>query len=174
MFSDTTKGLLVLASLVALFAWSAWAGLAAAALIALWIAGLAGRDARQRRAQQRRSRARLEQALAERGLAPGAVFHGDQGGEAIGIDTTGQTIVFASQVESELCDIESILEAHAIRLPQGDFKIGVCVPGRVSGRPYWHDLIVARRRDAQRWVRTLQPRLGAKLKVEGIDAARGG
>ena len=41
--------------------------------------------------------------------------------------------------------------------PQGGYEIGLCVPGRVSGRPYWHVVIVERRDEAERWARRVEP-----------------
>lgn len=168
MVPDTTKGLLVLGSLVALFAWSVWAGLAAIALIALWITWISGRDALERRTLRKRCREQLDQALAEHGLGLDAVFHSHHGVAAIGIAATGRKFVYASPDGSELYDVEAIFEARASKLSQGDFKIGISVPGRVTGQPYWQELIVTRRRDAVRWVATLKPHLGARLKVDGL------
>jgi hypothetical protein len=153
---------------VALFAWSAWAGLAAILAVASGIAGIVGREKLGQRRQKRQCRALLTQALAERGSELGEVFHGHHGIAAFGIATTGRTIAYASAEGSELYDVDVILEARAVKLPQGDFKIGISVPGRVSGKPYWQELIVSRRRDAVRWVETLGPTLGEKLKADGL------
>ena len=168
MVPDTTKGLLVLGSLVALFAWSVWAGLAAIALITLWISWIVGRDALKRRTSKMRCHAQIEHALAEHGLGLDAVFHSHHGIAAIGIAATGRKFVYASPEGSELYDVEAIFEARASKLPQGDFEIGISVPGRVTKQPYWQGLIVTRRRDAVRWVETLKPHLGARLKVDGL------
>lgn len=164
---DTMKGLLVLGGLVALFAWSGWAGFAGVALVALWIAWIVGGDALQQRALKRRWRAQLEQALAEHGLGVDAVFHGHRGVAAIGISVVGRKLVCASPAWRDLYDLDAVLEAWARKLPQGDFSIGFSVPGRVSGRPYPHDLIVTRAH-AVRWAETLGPCLGEKLKLEGL------
>lgn len=122
MVPDTTKGLLVLGSLVALFAWSVWAGLAAIALIALWITWISGRDALERRTLRKRCREQLDQALAEHGLGLDAVFHSHHGVAAIGIAATGRKFVYASPDGSELYDVEAIFEARASKLSQGDWK----------------------------------------------------
>lgn len=168
MVPDTTKGLFVLGSLVALFAWSVWAGLAAIALIALWMAWIAGREALQQRTLKKRCRAQLDQALAEHGVGLDAVFHSHHGVAAIGFAAAGRKFAYASPEGSELYDVAAILEARARRLPQGDFEIGISVPGRVTKQPYWQGLIVKRRRDAVRWAETLKPHLGARLKVDGL------
>ena len=166
MASDTTKGLFALGVVVALFAVSVWAGLAALALIALWMAWIAGRDALRKRALKERCRAQLEQALAGDGLD--AVFHSHLGVAAIGIAAAGRKFAYASPEGTELYDVDAIFEARARRLPQGDFEIGISVPGRVTKQPYWQGLIVKRRREAERWAETLKPRLGARLKVDGL------
>ena len=168
MIPDTTKGLLVLGVLVALFAWSVWAGLVAIALIALWIGGIVGREALERRTARKRCRAQLDDALGERGLRLDTVFYSHHGVAAIGISATGRKFVYASPEGSEFYDVAAILEARARKLPQGDFEIGISVPGRVSKQPYWQGLIVTRRRDALRWVETLKPHLGARLKADGL------
>ncbi|MGH8673297.1 MAG: hypothetical protein ACREVG_03195 [Burkholderiales bacterium] len=169
MVPDTTKGLLILGGLVALFAWSVWAGLAGIALLTLWISWMVGREALDRRTAKKRCRAQLDQTLAEHGFALDAAFHSHHGITAIGVDATGRKFVYASPEGSELYDVEAIFEARARRLPQGDFEIGISVPGRVSKQPYWQGLIVAHRRDAARWVDTLKPHLGARLKVDGLS-----
>lgn len=112
-------------------------------------------------------RAQLEQALAEHGLGVDAVFHGHRGVAAIGISIVGRKLVCASAAWRDLYALDAILEAWARKLPQGDFSIGISVPGRVSGRPYAHDLIVTRAH-AVRWADTLGPCLGERLKVEGL------
>jgi hypothetical protein len=56
-----------------------------------------------------------------------------------------------------------ILEGRAQKLTQGDYEIGICVPGRVSGKPYWHTLLVKRRSEAVHWASTVQPILGARM-----------
>ncbi len=167
MVPDTTKGLLLLGGLVALFAWSVWAGLAGIALIALWILWLVVGDALKRRKLRMRCRAQLDRSLAERGLGLDAVFHNANGVAAIGIAAAGRRFVYASPDASESYDVEAIFEARAKKLSQGSYEIGISVPGRVSGRPYWQGLIVERP-DAVRWVETLKPSLGAKLKVDGL------
>lgn len=106
--------------------------------------------------------------LPDHGLGLDAVFHSHHGVAAIGIAATGRKFVYASPERSELYDVEAIFEARASKLPQGDFMIGISVPGRVTGLPYWQELIVTRRRDAVRWVETLKPCLGARLKVDGL------
>ncbi|MGH8705121.1 MAG: hypothetical protein ACREUO_06855 [Burkholderiales bacterium] len=169
MVPDTTKGLLLLGGLVALFAWSVWAGMAGIVLIALWILWLVGREALERRRLRSHCRAQLDRALAERGLGLDAVFHNANGVAAIGIAAEGRRFVYASPDASESYDVEAIFEARARKLPQGAYEIGISVPGRVTGKPYWQGLIVRRRRDAVRWVETLKPCLGPRLKVEGLD-----
>jgi hypothetical protein len=166
MVPDTTKGLIALGAVVALFALSVWAGLAAIALIALWMAWIVGREALQRRTLKERCRAQLEQALAGYGLD--AVFHSHLGVAAIGIAAAGRKFAYASSEGTELYDVDAIFEARARRLPQGDYEIGISVPGRVTKQPYWQGLIVKRRRDAVRWAETLKSHLGARLKVEGL------
>jgi len=166
MVPDATKGLFALGVVVALFAWSVWAGLAAIAAIALWIAWIIGREALQQRALKKRCLAQLEQALAEDGL--GAVFHSHLGVAAIGIAAAGRKFACASPEGTELYDVDAIFEARARRLPQGDFEIGISVPGRVSKQPYWQGLIVKHRRDAERWAETVKPHLGARLNVDGL------
>lgn len=168
MIPDTTKGLFVLGVVVALFALSVWAGLAAISLIALWMAWIAGREALQQRALKERCRAQLEQALAGHGTGLDAVFHSYLGVAAIGIAEAGRKFAYASSEGTELYDVNAIFEARARRLPQGDYEIGISVPGRVTKQPYWQGLIVKRRRDAERWAETLKPRLGARLKVDGL------
>ena len=87
---------------------------------------------------------------------------------AIGIAAAGRKFAYASSEGTELYDVDAIFEARARRLPQGDYEIGISVPGRVSKQPYWQGLIVKRRRDAERWAETVKPHLGARLKVDGL------
>lgn len=115
-----------------------------------------------------RCRALLDQALAGQGLAPGGVFDSFLGTAAIGIAPAGRKLAYATPDAVDVYDLDAVFEARAARLPQGDFKIGVSVPGRVSGKPYALELVVSRRRDALRWVRTLEPCLGPKLKVDSL------
>ena len=135
-------------------------------LIALWMAWIVGREALQRHTLKERCRAQLEQALAEEGLD--AVFHSHLGVAAIGIAAAGRKFAYASPEGTELYDVDAIFGARARRLPQGDFEIGISVPGRVSKQPYWQGLIVKRRRDAERWAETVEPHLGARLTVDGL------
>jgi len=168
MSYEAKTGLLLFGGLIALFAWSAWAGLAGTALIALWILWLVAREAFEKRKLRLRCRAQLDQTLAALGCGLDAVFHSRLGVAAIGVAASGRKMVYASPDSAESYDIEAIFEARARKLPQGDFEIGFSVPGRTTGKPYWHVLLVKRRHEAARWAQTLDPYLGSRMKVEGL------
>ena len=157
--------LLLLGTLAGLFAWSVWAGLAGLAVVAGWILSFVVRDALAKRKLQQRCSARIAEALAAQGLSLDAVFHSQIGVMAIGIAGGGRAFVVASPDEAEVLAGDSVLEARASRLAQGDYEIGFSVPGRVSGKPYWHGLLVRRKAEAQRWLRTLEPVLGDRMKA---------
>jgi len=164
MASESRNVLLLLFGLAGLFAWSVWAGLAGLAAVAGWILSLVVRDALARRKLQRRCSARIAEALAAQGLSLDAVFHSRIGVKAIGIAGGGRTFVVASPDEAEVLAGDTVLEAQARRLMQGDYEIGFSVPGRVSGKPYWHGLLVRRKDEARRWLRTVGPPLGGRLR----------
>lgn len=168
MAYDAWKGLLLLGGLIALFAWSVWAGLAGTALIALWILWLVAHDAFDKRALRRRCRAQLDQAFATQGLGLESVFHSRLGVAALGVAAGGRMFVCAAPDMAEAYANEAIFEARVRRLPQGDFELGISVPGRVTGKPYWHVLVVKRRSEAVRWVQALGPVLGPRMKSDGF------
>jgi hypothetical protein len=165
---DLKKLLIFLGLLAFLFWWSPWAGLAAIGLLVAWITGLWAADRRRKRALQRRSRAEIEQALAAHGLPADGVFCGDQGIGAFGISQAGRKLVYTAPVSMETTVYESdaAFAAHARRLPQGDFELGITVPGRVTGQPRVETVRVRRRSEAERWVGALEPLLGAKLRSD--------
>jgi hypothetical protein len=156
--------LLLLGTLAALFAWSVWAGLAALALAAGWILSLVVRDALARRKSQQRCSARIAEVLAAQGLGLDAIFHSDLGVKAIGL-VGGRMFVVTTPEEAEVLSCDAVLEASARRLMQGDYEIGFSVPGRVSGKPYWHGILVRSKDEARRWLRTVGPVLGARAKA---------
>jgi hypothetical protein len=155
--------LLLIGGLAALFAWSVWAGLAGLVVIGAWMLWLVSSDAAGKRALQRRRREQIEQVLATQHLALEALFSSHLGVAAIGVAAGGQLFVCSGPDSAESFSVGTILEACARRLAQGDYELGICVPGRVSGKPYWHTVIVKRRSEALHWVRTVQPILGARL-----------
>jgi hypothetical protein len=160
MAGDLRHALLLFGGLAALFVWSVWAGLAGVAILGGWTLWLVARDGSCKRALQRRCEAQIRQVLDGRCLE--AVFHSHLGVNAIGI--AGKDLfVCASPDEAERLPAASVLEGRVQKLPQGDYEIGICVPGRVSGKPYWHTLIVRRRSEAVHWAETVQPILGARL-----------
>ena len=160
---EARTALILIGGLAALFAWSAWAGLAGIAVVGSWMLWLAARDASAKRALQRRCRQQVELALAQQNAVLEALFDSHLGVAAIGVAAGGQAFVCASPDSAESFAADVILEARALKLAQGDYELGICVPGRVSGKPYWHALLVKRRSEALHWVRTVQPILGARL-----------
>jgi hypothetical protein len=161
MARESVHGLLLLGVLAALFAWSVWAGLAGMAVTGSWMLWLVAREASRRRELQRRCGEQMQQAL--NGGSLQAIFHSQLGVKAIGIADAGGTFLCASPDEVERFAAETVLEARARRLPQGDYEIGICVPGRISGKPYWHTLLVKRRSEAVHWASTVQPILGTRM-----------
>ena len=156
MGGEPKRVLLLLVGLAALFAWSVWAGLAGLGAIAAWMLWLVAGDAAKLRRSRRNCREQLEQALAARKLELEAVFYGAPGNAALGVAAGGAVFASFGSEGAEIFERQSILEARARRLPQGDYEIGLCVPGRVSGQPYWHTVIVKDRDEAQRWARRVE------------------
>jgi hypothetical protein len=165
---DVKRDLVVIAGLAALFWWSAWAGLAGVGLILLWILWLFAGDAVRVRRRKERHRAEVAQALAELGLAADSVFCSYFGAGALGISQAGRKLVYSApeSMETTVYDSDAAFSAHARRLPQGGFELGVTVPGRVSGKPRLETVLVKRRAEAERWVKALEPLLGTKIKSE--------
>jgi hypothetical protein len=163
MASESRNLLLLLVVLAGLFAWSAWAGLAGMAAVGAWILWLVARESSKRRGLARQCREQVEQALASRNLALQALFSSYLGVNAIGVAADGATLVCASPGSAETFDAGAVLEGRAKKLPQGHYEIGICVPGRVSGKPYWHTLLVKRRSEAVHWASTVQPVLGKRM-----------
>jgi hypothetical protein len=163
MASESRNLLLVLGGLAALFAWSVWAGITGIVVVGFWMLWLVARDASAKRALQRRCKEQIEQALAAQNLSLQSLFSSHLGVNAIGVAAGGGTLVCASPDTAEAFATGTILEGRALKLPQGDYEIGICVPGRVSGKPYWHTLIVKRRSEAVYWASTVQPLLGARM-----------
>lgn len=157
MNRETSTLIVVLASLTSLFLWSTWAGLAGIAAIACWMLWLAAGDAAKKRRWQKECREQLERALAARGLGLEAAFYGTLGHAALGIADGGAVFAAFSREGAEVFERGTILEARARRLAQGDYEIGLCVPGRVSGRPYWHTVIVKDKDEALRWALRVEP-----------------
>ncbi|MFY9317579.1 MAG: hypothetical protein WAO95_18725 [Burkholderiales bacterium] len=156
MAAEPRTLLLLLGVLAALFAWSVWAGLAGVGVIAAWMLWLVAGDAAKKRRWQKECREQLERALAARRLGLEAAFYGAPGSAALGVASGGAVFTAFSREGAEVFDGKAILEARARRLQQGDYEIGLCVPGRVSGRPYWHTVIVEDRDAALRWARRVE------------------
>jgi hypothetical protein len=165
---DLKKLLFFLGLLAALFWWSPWAGLAGVGLVLLWLLSLLAGDALKTRRLIERSRSHVDQALALEGLTADSVFCSHFGAGALGISHAGRKLVYTAPVsmETTVYDSDRALEAHARRLPQGDFELGITVPGRVTGKPRVHTVLVKRRGEAERWVKALEPLLGAKVRSE--------
>ena len=165
---DVRRDLLLLAVLAGLFAWSVWAGLAGIGVIAAWMLWLIVGDARRKRRLQLHARARIEEALAAQGLVADSVFCSYFGAGAIGIGQTGRKLVYTApeSMETTVYDSDAALEAHARRLPQGDYELGITVPGRVTGKPRLHSVLVKRRSEAEDWLKALEPLLGARVRSD--------
>jgi hypothetical protein len=165
---DVRRDLLLLAALAGLFWWSVWAGLAGIGAIGAWMLWLVAGDARRKQRLQSECRTRLEQALAAEGLTADTVFCSYFGEGALGISQAGRKLVYAPPAPREIniYDSDKAFEAHARKLPQGDFELGITVPGRVTGKPRVEAVLVKQRGEAERWVKALEPLLGAKVRSE--------
>jgi hypothetical protein len=165
---DLKKLLFFLGTLAALFWWSAWAGLAGLGLILLWVLWLFVGDARQLRQRKERYRTEIDRALAAQGLAADRVYCGYFGAGALGISHTGRKLVYAApeSMETTIYDADAAFEAHARKLPEGDFELGITVPGRVTGKPRLETVRVKQRGQAEQWLEALEPLLGAKVRSD--------
>jgi hypothetical protein len=165
---DVKKLLIALAVLAALFWWSVWAGLAVTGAIVAWILWLIVGDAKQMRQLQQQSRARIEEALAAEGLKADSIFCSHIGAGALGVSHSGRKLVYVAPVSmvTDVYDSDAAFEAHAKKLPQGDFELAMTVPGRVTGKPRQEIVLVKRRSEAELWVKALEPLLGAKVKSD--------
>jgi hypothetical protein len=163
MAGESRNLLLLLVGLAGLFVWSVWAGLAGVLVVGAWMLWLVARESSKRRGLQRRCREQIERALAARNSRVQALFCSFLGVNAIGVAADGRTIVCADPDSAEIFDLDAVLEGRTRKLPQGDYEIGICVPGRVSGKPYWHTLLLKRRSEAVHWASTVQPVLGARM-----------
>ena len=165
---DMKRDLLLLAVVAALFAWSAWAGLAAIGVFIAWLAWLWIGDEKRKSDLKSKCRAQVEQALSDLGLEADGVFCGEQGIGAIGISQAGRKLVYTAPVsmETTVYDSDVAFEAHARKLPEGGFEIGMTVPGRVTKKPRTETVRVKQRSEAERWVKTLKPLLGSKVRSD--------
>lgn len=168
MAQDPWKVIVPLTALAVLFAWSVGAGLVGLAVIGLWIGKIAACEALQRRASARRTRELLAQGLGGAALSEDSVVHTADGIQGIGASPEAGRFVFHSREGTEVYEAAAVLEAKASRLAQGDFEVAVSVAGRVTGKPYWHSVIV-KRRHAERWAQAVRPLLGTRLTVSGLD-----
>jgi hypothetical protein len=168
MGGDFAKTLVFFVVLAALFGWSVWAGLAAIGLVALWIASLFLHGARKKHQLRTQSRARIEEALAAQGLQADSIVCSYLGAGALGISRAGRKLVFTApeSLETTVYDSDSALEARGRKLPQGDFELAITVPGRVSGKPREHAILVSRRGEAERWLKALEPLLAARVRSD--------
>jgi hypothetical protein len=164
---ETIIAIVVLGVPAALFLWSPRAGLAGILAIALAAGWLYSRDLAERRKRRRRCSLRMTDALAPQGASPDPVFHSAFEARAIGI-ADGRVFIVATPEEAEIFSADALVEARARRLKQGDFEIGFCVPGRNSGKPFWHSILVRRRAEALHWVRTTGPILRERLKADEL------